>query len=46
MLLEVQSAEGGEILVPFARSICVSIDPAAKRIIVELPEGLEDLNRA
>ena len=33
------------LLVPFARSICVSIDPAAKRILVELPEGLKDLNR-
>jgi 16S rRNA processing protein RimM len=36
----------GNLLVPFARSICVSIDPAAKRIAVELPEGLKDLNRS
>ncbi len=35
----------GELLVPFARSICVEIDPAAKRIVVDLPEGLKDLNR-
>ncbi len=35
----------GGLLVPFARSICVEIDPAAKRIVVELPEGLRDLNR-
>lgn len=35
----------GHLLIPFARSICVEIDPAAKRIAVELPEGLEDLNR-
>ena len=34
-----------DLLVPFARSICVEIDPAAKRIVVELPEGLKDLNR-
>jgi 16S rRNA processing protein RimM len=33
------------LLIPFARSICVDIDPAAKRIAVELPEGLKDLNR-
>jgi 16S rRNA processing protein RimM len=33
------------MLIPFARSICVEIDPAAKRIAVELPEGLKDLNR-
>ena len=35
----------GNLLVPFARSICVEIDPAGKRIAVELPEGLKDLNR-
>ena len=35
----------GDLLIPFTRSICVEIDPAAKRIAVELPEGLEDLNR-
>jgi 16S rRNA processing protein RimM len=35
----------GDLLIPFARSICVEIDPAAKRIAVELPEGLKDLNR-
>ena len=35
----------GGLLIPFARSICVEIDPAVKRIAVELPEGLKDLNR-
>jgi len=34
----------GDWLIPFARSICVEIDPAAKRVAVELPEGLRDLN--
>jgi 16S rRNA processing protein RimM len=33
------------LLIPFARSICVEIDPAAKRIAVDLPEGLKELNR-
>ena len=33
------------LLIPFVRSICVEIDPAGKHIAVELPEGLEDLNR-
>jgi 16S rRNA processing protein RimM len=33
------------LLIPFTRSICVEIDPAARRIAVELPEGLKDLNR-
>jgi len=36
--------EGG-LLIPFARAICVAIDPAARRIEVELPEGLKELNR-
>jgi 16S rRNA processing protein RimM len=35
--------EGGA-LIPFARSICVDIDPARKRIAVDLPEGLKELN--
>ena len=35
----------GELMIPFARSICVEIDPVRKRIAVELPEGLKDLNR-
>lgn len=33
------------LLIPFARSICVEIDPARRRIAVELPEGLKDVNR-
>ncbi len=40
-LLEVD----GELLIPFARSICVEIDTRAKKILVNLPEGLKDLNR-
>lgn len=35
--------EGGA-LIPFARSICVEIDPERKRIAVDLPEGLKELN--
>jgi 16S rRNA processing protein RimM len=33
------------LLIPFARSICVEIDPARRRIAVELPEGLKEVNR-
>lgn len=40
-LLEI---EGG-MLIPFARSICVAIEPEARRILVELPEGLKELNQ-
>ena len=32
--------------IPFVRAICVEIDPEARRIAVELPEGLKDLNRS
>jgi 16S rRNA processing protein RimM len=35
----------GSLLIPFAREICVEIDPAGRRIAVELPEGLKELNR-
>jgi len=34
-----------ELLIPFARSICVEIAPAARRIAVELPPGLKEVNR-
>jgi 16S rRNA processing protein RimM len=37
--------EGG-LLIPFARSICVEIDVQARRIVVELPEGLRELNQS
>jgi 16S rRNA processing protein RimM len=33
----------GHLMIPFARAICVEIDPAARRIAVELPPGLKDL---
>ncbi len=36
--------EGG-LMIPFARSICVEIDPKSQRIVVDLPEGLKDLHR-
>ena len=35
----------GELLIPLAQEICLSIDLAARRIEVVLPEGLLDLNR-
>lgn len=43
-LLEVKREGKAEpMLVPFARSICVEIDPAQRRIVVDLPEGLDEL---
>jgi 16S rRNA processing protein RimM len=41
-LLEVKGENGKEILIPFAKSICVKIEPESKRILVDLPEGLEE----
>jgi ribosomal 30S subunit maturation factor RimM len=34
----------GEIQIPLALEICTTIDVAAKRIVVDAPEGLLDLN--
>jgi 16S rRNA processing protein RimM len=38
----VLEVEGG-LLIPFARAICVAIEPEARRIVVDLPEGLKEL---
>lgn len=43
-LLEVRTPEDKELLIPFARSMCREIAPEQRRIVVELPEGLLDLN--
>jgi 16S rRNA processing protein RimM len=36
--------EGGEVLVPLVSAICTVVDPAAKRIVIDPPEGLIDVN--
>lgn len=43
LLLEVRSGKR-EILIPFEEPLVVETDTAAKRIRVDLPEGLEELN--
>ena len=40
----VVDSERGEVQIPLADDICVSIDPAARRIVVDPPEGLIELN--
>lgn len=46
LLLEVRNDENeNEILIPLRREICVMIDTRAKLIRVDLPDGLEELNR-
>ena len=42
VLLEVEQ-NGRRFEVPFATTICKSIDLAARRIVVDLPDGLEEL---
>jgi 16S rRNA processing protein RimM len=35
----------GDVLIPLAEAICVRIDPAARRIVIDPPDGLLDVNR-
>jgi len=35
----------GEVLIPLAAEICREIDPAGKRIVIDPPDGLVDLNK-
>ena len=35
--------EGGEVQVPMVDTICVQVDPAAKTIVIDPPEGLLEL---
>jgi 16S rRNA processing protein RimM len=42
-LLVVEGETKRELLIPFADDICTEVDVRAKRITVELPEGLLDL---
>jgi 16S rRNA processing protein RimM len=43
-LLAIRSARG-EVLVPLAEDICREVNVAEKRIVIDAPEGLIDLNR-
>jgi 16S rRNA processing protein RimM len=42
--LVIETSEG-EVLVPLAVEICPRIDPAARRIVIDPPAGLMELNR-
>ena len=43
ILLQVKRADGKEFELPFAADLCTEIDLEGKRMVVTLPEGLEDL---
>lgn len=45
-LLAVMTTSGDEILIPYVKAFLVSVDPAARRIDMTLPEGLVDINRS
>ena len=40
----VVEAPRGEVLVPFVAAICTTIDPAGKRIVIDPPDGLLEVN--
>jgi 16S rRNA processing protein RimM len=39
------AGQRGEVQVPLTKAICTTIDVSAKRIVIEPPDGLLDLNR-
>lgn len=44
-LLVVESDDGDEVLVPFAKAFLTGVDVGAKRVDMVLPEGLVEVNR-
>lgn len=44
LLLLVKRPDGKEFHLPFAADLCTEIDLATRRIVVDLPEGLDDLD--
>jgi len=41
----VVEARTGQVLVPFVVAICTTIDPAGKKIVIDPPDGLLELNQ-
>ena len=42
--LRIKTPKGRELLIPFVRALCPEINVAAKRSVVDLPDGLNDLS--
>lgn len=40
----VVESKAGEVMIPLAEEICRAVDPAGKRIVIDPPAGLIDLN--
>ena len=45
-LLTVETADGDQVLIPYVKAFLVALNPERKRIEMNLPEGLVELNRA
>ena len=43
-LLEIRTQDGKELLIPFAKALLINIDVEHKRVEVNLPAGLDELN--
>lgn len=41
----VVAGQAGEVMIPLVAGICITVDPAARTIVVDPPEGLLELNR-
>jgi 16S rRNA processing protein RimM len=41
----VVEGQGGEVLIPLVEHICVTVDPAARVIVIDPPPGLLDVNQ-
>ena len=45
-LLSVKSPDDDEVLIPFAKAFLLAVDTETRRIVMRLPEGLIEVNRA
>ena len=43
-LLVLRSADGSEDLIPFVEALCVVVEPEARRVVLQVPDGLLGLN--
>ena len=41
----VVQGEAGEVLIPFRKEICIEVNRETGRVVADMPEGLEEINR-
>lgn len=44
-LLQVRAIDGAEVLIPFVKAFFVALDPDSRKVVLDLPAGLVDVNR-